>query len=190
MRAGNRRPRTRIAGETDDIATFIDCRRRVPPLSAEISKVGHSAVFPKHGVLRGVSSNGLIADSGNADDLTIFIDCRRSSGGIAGDQRQSWIWSGVRFSHTAGRNCRTCGETHVGIMNVILRPSDYLPRLLAPVAKPLFPPGKLGSPLICQSSQTNPRLMKPTVLGARNRTPRCSRLLLAAPDRQFEKYQQ
>ena len=38
-----------------------------------------AAVFPKHGMLGGMSSNGLIANTGNAHDLTIIVDRRGSS---------------------------------------------------------------------------------------------------------------
>ena len=69
----------RVASEPDDIASLIDCRRRVPPLSAKIPEINHPAVFPEHGVLGRVSSNGLVADTRNADDLTIIIDRRGGS---------------------------------------------------------------------------------------------------------------
>src|SRR5438552_15793486 len=83
-----------IAGEPDDIAVLIDCRRRVPPLSSKVADVSHPAVFPKHGVLGRTSSNGLVADARNAHDLTIVIDRRGGSGSVAGDQREvvDLIW--------------------------------------------------------------------------------------------------
>src|SRR5881397_3369521 len=36
--------------------------------------IRHGAIFPKHGVLGRMSSNGLVADTGDAHDLTIVID--------------------------------------------------------------------------------------------------------------------
>ena len=53
----------RRTGETDDVALLIDCRRRIPKKSPKVAKVGHAAVFPKHSVRRGVSSNSLVADT-------------------------------------------------------------------------------------------------------------------------------
>src|SRR5947199_4337427 len=64
----------RVAGKPDDIASLIDCRRRVPPLCAEIAAVSHHAICPEHGVLRCMSSNGLVADAGNAHNLTIIVN--------------------------------------------------------------------------------------------------------------------
>src|SRR2546421_12364799 len=63
-----------VAGKPDDIAVLIDCRRRVPPLSPKVANVSYPAVFPKHGMLGGMSSNGLVAEARNAHDLTIVID--------------------------------------------------------------------------------------------------------------------
>ena len=68
-----------VASKPDDIASLIDCRRRVPPLSSKVSDVNHAAIFPKHGMPGGMSSNGLIADARNAHDLTIVIDRRGGS---------------------------------------------------------------------------------------------------------------
>ena len=41
--------------------------------------ISHAAIFPKHGMLGRMSSNGLVADARNAHDLSIVIDRRRSS---------------------------------------------------------------------------------------------------------------
>ena len=69
-----------VAGKPDHIASLIDRRRRVPPLGWRISiNISHAAVFPKHGVLGRMSSNGLVADARNAHDLTVIIDRRGGS---------------------------------------------------------------------------------------------------------------
>ena len=69
-----------VAGKPDDIAVLIDCRRRIPPRSWRIwINIRHGAVFPKHGVLGGMSSNGLVADARDAHDLTIIVDRRGGS---------------------------------------------------------------------------------------------------------------
>ena len=75
----------RRTGETDNVALLIDRRGRIPIKSAKVAKVSHAAVFPKHGVRRGVSSNSLVADTRDAHNLTIIVDCRGSSGRIAGE---------------------------------------------------------------------------------------------------------
>ena len=78
-----------IAGKPDDIAALIDRRWRIPPRGWRIwINIRHGAIFPKHGVFRSVSSNGLVADTRNAHDLTIIIDRRGGSGCVASDQRQ------------------------------------------------------------------------------------------------------
>jgi hypothetical protein len=69
----------RVASESDNIASLIDCRRRVPPLSTKVPEINHVAVFPEHGVLGRMSPNCLIADAGNTHNLTIIIDRRGSS---------------------------------------------------------------------------------------------------------------
>ena len=53
----------RVTGKTDDVALLIDRRRRVPTLRTEVTEVSHPAVFPKHGMLRRVSSNSLVANT-------------------------------------------------------------------------------------------------------------------------------
>src|SRR5437868_11502476 len=68
-----------VTGKTDNIALLIDCRRRVPPLSPKVADVSHAVIFPKHGMLGRMSSNGLVADARNAYDLTIIIDRRGGS---------------------------------------------------------------------------------------------------------------
>jgi hypothetical protein len=68
-----------VAGKPDYIASLIDCCRRIPPRGWRIwINISHSAIFPKHGVLGRMPSNGLVADAGDAHDLTIIIDRRRS----------------------------------------------------------------------------------------------------------------
>src|SRR6266699_6036384 len=75
-----------LVGKSHDIAVLIDCRRRIPPRGWRIwINIHHGAIFPKHGMLGRMSSNGLVADTGDADDLTIIIDRRRSSRAVAGD---------------------------------------------------------------------------------------------------------
>src|SRR6266566_6093314 len=70
----------RVAGEPDHITSLVDCRRRIPPRSWRIwIYIRHGAIFPKHGMLGRMSSNGLVADAGDAHDLAIVIDRRRGS---------------------------------------------------------------------------------------------------------------
>src|SRR6266487_6812054 len=116
----------RRAGKPYDISSLIDCRRCVPELSPKVADVNHPAVFPKHGVLGRVSSNGLVADARNAHDLTIVIDRRGGSGSVAGDQREvvDLVWWS-EFPHGWAKLEDLVAATR-GVMNAILRPSDYL----------------------------------------------------------------
>ena len=75
----------RRTGEANNVAALIDVRRRVPPRRAEIAKIDNFAVVPKKRVLGGVSSNGLIANSGNADGLTLFVNRSGGAGRVAGE---------------------------------------------------------------------------------------------------------
>jgi hypothetical protein len=69
-----------VASKPNDIASLIDRRRGIPPPGWRIRiNIPHSAIFPKHGVLGRMSSNGLVADTGDAHDLTLIIDRRGSS---------------------------------------------------------------------------------------------------------------
>ena len=49
--------------ESDDVALLINCRRRIPKQGPEVADVSHSAILPKHSMLRGVSSNSLVANT-------------------------------------------------------------------------------------------------------------------------------
>src|SRR5438093_121977 len=77
------------AGKPGDIASLINCGRRVPELSPEVADVGHLAVFPNYGVPGSMSSNRLVADARNAHGLTPVIDSGGGSGSVAGDERES-----------------------------------------------------------------------------------------------------
>src|SRR4029453_14122550 len=69
-----------VAGKTDYIASLIDCRRRIPPRGWRVRiNIRYGAIFPNHGLLCLMSSNGLVADTGDAYDLAIIIDRRRRS---------------------------------------------------------------------------------------------------------------
>src|SRR4029450_5198503 len=72
----------RVTGKPHDIASLIDCRGRVPPISSKIADISHPTIFPKHGVPGCMSSDGLIAYAGNAHDLTIVI--YRRGGSVSG----------------------------------------------------------------------------------------------------------
>src|SRR6266699_7157730 len=133
-----------VAGKSDDIAVLIDCRRRVPPLSSKVPKVSHSAVFPKHGMLGGVSSNGLVADARNAHDLTIVIDRCGGSGSVAGDQREvvDLIWRSQ--SPHGWAKLEDLGAATVGVMNAILGPPDYLTQIVRSCGKAIISANKIG----------------------------------------------
>src|SRR5215510_13993928 len=60
-----------------------------------------------------------------------------------------------------GRNCRTCVPTHVESWTPFSAQPTTRPRLSAPVAKLLLPPGSGRSALITPSSQMNPRHVNP-----------------------------
>ena len=68
----------RVASEPNNIASLIDCRRRVPPLGAEVSEINHAAIFPEHCMLRRVPSNSLVANARNAYNLAVIVGCRGS----------------------------------------------------------------------------------------------------------------
>jgi hypothetical protein len=75
-----------VASKPNDIASLIDRRRRIPPRGWRIRiNIRHSAIFPKHGMLGCVPSDGLVADTGYAHDPTNIIDRGRSSGAVTGD---------------------------------------------------------------------------------------------------------
>src|SRR5439155_22208091 len=116
----------RVAGKPDDIAVLIDCRWSIPPGSWEGAKISDLAVFPKHGVLGGMSSNGLVADARNAHDLTIVIDRRGGSGSVARDQREvvDLIWRSQ--SPHGWAKLEDLSAAARGVMNAILGPPDYL----------------------------------------------------------------
>src|SRR5437660_7603974 len=76
----------RVAGKPDDIASLIDCRRRIPPRGWRIwINIGRGAIFPKNGMLGRMSFNGMVADTGDAHDLAVIIDRIRRSSVVAGD---------------------------------------------------------------------------------------------------------
>src|SRR5438552_13204039 len=129
-----------IAGEPDDIAVLIDCRRRVPPLSSKVADVSHPAVFPKHGVLGRMSSNGLVADARNAHDLTIVIDRGGGAGSVAGDQREvvdliCWSQSPHGWAKLEDLVAWIGLAATGGVMNAILRPPHYLAQVIGSGSK-------------------------------------------------------
>src|SRR5439155_23536298 len=74
-----------VAGKPNDIASLIDSRRRIPPRGWRIRiNIRRSPIFPKHGMLGCVPSNGLVTDTGDAHNLTNIIDRGRGSGAVAG----------------------------------------------------------------------------------------------------------
>src|SRR5438876_2311781 len=74
-----------VAGKPNNVSSLIDCCRRVPPLSAKVADVGCAAFFPKHRMLGGMSSNGLVADARNAHGLTLVINRSGGPRRVAGD---------------------------------------------------------------------------------------------------------
>src|SRR5207244_12890330 len=120
-----------VARKPDDTAVLIVCRRRVPPRSAKVADASHPAVFPKHGVLGRMPSNGLVTDARNAHDLTIVIDRCGGSGSVAGDQREfvDLVWRSQSPDGWAKLEDLVAwiglAATRGG-MNAIVRPSDYL----------------------------------------------------------------
>ena len=76
------------AGKADDIAALIDGSRRIPEFSAQIAKIGRSAVLPEDGVLGGVPPDRLIADTRDTDGLSRIVDRGRGAGGVASDKRE------------------------------------------------------------------------------------------------------
>src|SRR5438128_2845896 len=105
---------------------LIDGRWSIPPGSWEGAKISDLAVFPKHRVLGGMSSNGLVADARNAHDLTIVIDRRGGSGSVARDQREvvDLVWRSQ--SPHGWAKLEDLGAATRGVMNPILCPPDYL----------------------------------------------------------------
>src|SRR5262245_35671008 len=76
----------RVASKPHNIASLIDCCRRIPPRGWSIwVNVRDDAILPEHGMLGGMSSNGLVADTGDAHDLPVIIDRRCSSRAVAAD---------------------------------------------------------------------------------------------------------
>src|SRR5207248_11377867 len=74
---------------------LFDCVSTVQSRSRRIMiNIRHGAIVPKHRVLCGMSSNGLVADARNAHDLIIIIDRCGGSGRVARDQREvvDLIW--------------------------------------------------------------------------------------------------
>src|SRR2546422_8169028 len=114
----------RGAGKPDDIASLIDCRRRIPELSPEVADVGHLAVFPKHSVPGSMSSYRLVADARNAHGLTPVIDRRGGSGSVDGNQRESVDL--VSIVPDGWAKLKDLGRDAGRVMNTILRPPDHL----------------------------------------------------------------
>src|SRR5437870_5192936 len=134
----------RVAGKPDDFAVLINCRWRVPPLSPKVADVSHPAVFPKHGVPGRMSSNGLVADARNAHDLTTVIDRCGCSGSVARDQREvmDLIWRSQ--SPHGWAKLEDLGAATRGVMNPILRPSDYLTQVIGSGSKTVVSASKIG----------------------------------------------
>src|SRR5438552_4809860 len=133
-----------VTVKPDHIAVLIDCCRRVPPLSPKVADVSHPTVFPKHGVLGGMSSNGLVADTRNAHDLTIVIDRCGGSGSVAGDQREfvDLIWRSQ--SPHGWAKLEDLGAATRRVMNAILGPPDYLTQVIGSGSKTIISSSKIG----------------------------------------------
>src|SRR5437660_6298070 len=123
---------------------LIDCRWSIPPGSWEGAKISDLTVSPKHGVLGGMSSNGLVADAGNAHDLTIVIDRRGGSGSVARNQREGvdLIWRSQ--SPHGWAKLEDLGAATCGVMNTILRPPDYLTQVIPSGSKTVISTRKIG----------------------------------------------
>jgi hypothetical protein len=123
---------------------LIDCRWSIPPGSWEVAKISDPTVFPKHGMLGRMSSDGLVANARNADNLTIVIDRGGSSGSVARDQRKvvDLIWrtqSPYRWA-----KLEDLGAATRGVMNAILRPPDYLTQVIGAGSKTVVSTWKIG----------------------------------------------
>src|SRR5438132_5935928 len=126
------------------MAVLIDCRWSIPPRSWEGAKISDLTVFPKHGVLGRMSSDGLVADARNAHDLTIVIDRCGGSGSVAGDQREVVdliCWS---QSPHGWAKLEDLGAATGGIMNAILRPPHYLTQVIGSGSKTVVSTRKWG----------------------------------------------
>ena len=91
-----------------------------------------------------MSSDGLVADARNAHNLTIVIDRRGGSGCVAGDQRKvvDLIWRSQ--SPYCWAKLEDLGEHTRGVMNAILRPSDYLTQVIGSGGKTVVSTRKIG----------------------------------------------
>src|SRR5205823_11893344 len=134
-----------VAGKSHDIAVLIDCRRRIPPRSWRIwINIRHGAIVPKHRVLCGMSSNGLVADARNAHDLIIIVDRCGGSGRVARDQREvvDLIWRSQ--SPHGWAKLEDLGAAARGVMNAILGPPDYLTEVVGSGSKTVVSTRKIG----------------------------------------------
>src|SRR5882762_7929980 len=136
--------KARVAGKPDNIASLIDCRRRVPPLSSKVTDVGHPAVFPKHGMLGRMSSNRLVADARNAHDLTKIIDRRGGAGSVAGDQRQVMDLVWWPESPHGWAKLEDLGRDACVVFNAILRPAHHLTQVISSRGKTVISTRKIG----------------------------------------------
>src|SRR5437870_11865640 len=122
---------------------LIDCRWSIPPGSWEGAKISDPTVFPKHGMLGRMSSDGLVANARNAHDLTIVIDRRGGSGSVAGDQREvvDLIWRSQSPHGWAKLEDLVAWiglAATRGVMNAILGPADHLTQVVGSGCKPVI----------------------------------------------------
>src|SRR5438105_12774660 len=91
-----------------------------------------------------MSSDGLVANARNAHDLTIVIDRRGGSGSVAGDEREvvDLIWRPQ--SPHGWAELEDLGAATGGVMNAILRPSDYLTQVIGSGSKTVVSTRKIG----------------------------------------------
>src|SRR6266446_6506889 len=104
----------RRTGETDDVALLIDCRRRIPKKSPRLPR----SVTPPFSQSTACAAVYLPTAWSQIPEMPtiwplslIAVAAPEESPEISG---RSFITSGGPRVHTAGRNCDTCGETHVG----------------------------------------------------------------------------
>src|SRR5262249_32666700 len=116
----------RRTGEPNDVAFLINCCWRVPKQSPEITEVSYSAIFPKHGMLRCVSANSLVANTRDSDDLTVVVDSCGSTRTVACYQRQIADLIGWSERPNGWTKLEYLRRNTGRIMYVIFGPSDYL----------------------------------------------------------------
>src|SRR4029453_12416415 len=139
-----------VARKSHDIASLIDRRRRVPPLSSKVADVSYCTIFPKHGILGRLSSLGLVADARNAHDLTIIIDRRGGSIAVAGHQREFVDLVLWRSQSPHGWEklenlvaWLVLAATRV-VMNASLRPANRLTQVICSCRKNIVSTRKIG----------------------------------------------